>query len=227
MHMNYFSKTLQLKEYVLDEVEDMEFEVLIHCHVRKRGMKLKEQYSEKVAEKRVRRIPHMMLENKRIVLVVTQRRFSFKGTRRWEKLPDVENRKQTTNTFRLHTLRELQRDNYSGSGHKRQMSGMFPMKLLDNLEIKFEWRKGITRVGLDGKGVRKGKLVHHLADLDKGKSICIIPDLNQSQLKKNFWKYQSKTDCSLPKCVRTWIISTLMWRKNAFLKPESSLTIIT
>jgi len=184
MHGKYFSKTLKLEEYVIDEVEDKDFEVFIHCHVRKRGMWFKGQYSERIAEERVRRISHMMLEDKQVVLVVVQRRFSFKGTRRWEKLPDVEKYKQTTNTFRLHTLRELQRDNYSGSGFKRQKSGMFPMKLLDELKMGFEWRKGITRIGLDGKYVRGTELVHHLADLDEGKSIAILPNLSQVELKK-------------------------------------------
>jgi hypothetical protein len=182
----YLSKILKLKAYVINNVQETKTQIAVHCHPRNRGMWLNEEFSINVKETKTRRIPHMMLENQRIVLVVTQRRFAFKGTRRWEKLPNIEKRKRTTNTFRLHTLRELQRDNYSGSGHKRQMSGMFPMKLLDNLEIEFKWRKGITRVGLDGKGVGKGKSVHHLADLDRGKSICVIPDLNQKQLKKNF-----------------------------------------
>jgi hypothetical protein len=195
MHNKYFSKTLKLEEYVLEKVEDKEFEVNIHCHVKKRGMWFDGEYSSSVAETRVRRISHMMLENKQVVLVVNQRRFTFKETRRWEKLPDVKKYKQTTNTFRLHTLRELQRDNYSGSGFKRQRSGMFPMKLLDELEIGFEWRKGISRVGLDGKYVRSKELVHHLADLDEGKSITVLPNLNQKQLKKNFSKSPKKTGC--------------------------------
>lgn len=186
MHGNSLSKTLKLEAYVVDGVKDKEFEVLIHCHVKKRGMWLKERYSDKVAESRIRRISHMMLENKQVVLLVKQRRFSFKGTKRWEKLPDVEKYKRTSNTFRLHTLRELQRDNYSGSGHKRQRSSMFPMKLLDDLRMEFKWRKGITRVGLDGKYVCSKKLVHHLADLDEGKSITILPNLSQAKLKKNF-----------------------------------------
>lgn len=184
MHCKYFSKTLKLEEYIIDDVEDRENEVLIHCHVKKRGMWFEDQYSKKVVETRMRRISHMMLENKQMVLHVSQRRFTFKGTRRWEKLPDVEQYKQTTNTFRLHTLRELQRDNYSGSGFKRQKSGMFTTKLLDELEIGFEWRKGITRVGLDGKYVRSKELVHHLADLDEGKSITILPNFSQAELKK-------------------------------------------
>ncbi len=184
MQDKYFSKTLKLEEYVVDGVEDRAHEVLVHCHVRKRGMWHKGKYSEKATETRVRRVSHMMLENKQVVLVVTQRRFSFKGTKPWEKLPDVERYKQTTNTFRLHTLRELQRDNYSGSGFKRQRSGMFTMKLLDQLDLGFEWRKGITRVGLDGKYVRGKELVHHLADLDEGKSITVLPNLSQTELKK-------------------------------------------
>lgn len=184
MHGKYFSKTLKLEAYVIDEVEDKESEVLIHCHVKKRGIWFREQYSEKVAESKIRRVSHMMLENKQVVLVVLQRRFVFKGTKRWEKLPDVEKYKQTTNTFRLHTLRELQRDNYSGSGFKRQRSGMFPMKLLDELEMGFEWKTGTKRIGLDGKYVRGKELVHHLADLDEGKSIAVLPSLSQAQLKK-------------------------------------------
>lgn len=190
----YLSKLLKLKEYIIDGMEETGLEIRVQCHAKGRGMWFKSQYSKKIVETKTRVIAHIMLENQRIVLIVSQRRFAFKGTRRWEKLPDVEKKQRTTNTFRLHTLRELQRDNYSGSGHKRQMSGMFPMKLLDNLEIQFEWRKGITRVGLDGKGVGKGKSVHHLADLDKGKSICVIPNLNQKQLKKNSWKFRKKTD---------------------------------
>lgn len=186
MHTNYFSKTLKLEEYVIDDVKDYEEEVHVYCHVRKRGMWFREEYSEKVTETKIRRISHMMLENKQVVLLVSQRRFAFKGTKRWGKLPDVEKYKQTSNTFRLNTLRELQRDNYSGSGHKRQKSGVFPMKLLDELGMEFKWRKGIKRVGIDGKYVRQNKAVHHLADLDEGKSITIFPDLSQAQLKKNF-----------------------------------------
>lgn len=186
MHGKYFSKTFKLEAYVLEEIEDKEFEVLLHCHVKKRGMWFQGRYSEKVAETRTRCIPHMMLENKRVVLLITQRRFVFKNTRRWEELPDVKKYKRTSNTFRLHTLRELQRDNYSGSGHKRGVSGMFPMKLLDELKVSCEWRKGIKRVGVDGKYVRGKELVHHLADLDTGKSIVIFPGGSQFKFKKNF-----------------------------------------
>lgn len=181
----YLSKLLKLEEYVIDSMKETGLEIQIECHAKSKGMWFKSQYSKKVVEVKTRMIPHTMLENQRIVLNVSQRRFAFNGTRRWERLPGIEKQKRTTNTFRLHTLRELQRGNYSGSGHKRRMSGMFPMKLLDNLQIQFEWRKGITRVGLDGKGVGKGKSIHHVVDLDKGKSICILPGSNQQQFKKN------------------------------------------
>jgi transposase len=151
-------------------------------------MTFKGERSHIVSEFKMRRIPHMMLENKLVCILIEQRRFSFPkhNKRLWEELPGVQKRKQTTNSFRLHTLRELQRDNYAGSGKKRHMSGMFTMKILDDLEIDFKWTKGITKIGLDGKWVRKGSVLHHLADLDKGKSIFVIPNLKQFQLKKNF-----------------------------------------
>jgi len=188
MQKNDLKKTFKLEGYILDKVEYLNDEILLHCHLHCRQMAFKSERSRMVNTTRIRKIPHMMLENQVIYIVIKQRRFYFPRhkTRLWEKLPGVRKRKQTTNMFRLHTLRELQRDNYAGSGHKRQMSGMFTMKLLDELEIEFKWEKGISKVGLDGKGVGKGQLVHHLADLDKGKSICVIPNLSQKQLKKNF-----------------------------------------
>ena len=196
MQKNHLKKTFKLEGYILDKIEYFEKRILLHCHLQNKYMTYRGERSNRINETRIRQIPHMMLENQVVYLVIKQRRFCFlkHKTKRWENLPDIGKRKQTTNTFRLHTLRELQRDNYSGSGHKRHMSGMFPMKLLDNLEIKFEWEKDITKVGLDGKGVRKGELVHHLANLDKGKSICIIPNLNQKQLKKNFMKFPKQID---------------------------------
>lgn len=185
MPKNYLSETLELKAYTIEKVENIGLKILIHCHSKTRGMWYKAQYSKKVAETKVRQVAHMMLENKQIVLIITQRRFVFKGTRKWEVLPDVEQYKQTTNTFRLHTLRELQRDNYSGSGSKRHKSGMFPMKLLDDLTTEFTWEKGIVRVGLDGKAIKGHQGVHHVANLDTGKSITVFPNLSQFQLKKN------------------------------------------
>jgi hypothetical protein len=175
-----------LKGYVVDEIVEAEYETKIYCHPRVRGMWLNGEYSKQIVETKVRRIAHMMLEGHQIILMISQRRFSFKGTRRWEKLPNIEKYKQTTNTFRLNTLRELQRDNYSGSGRKRGKSGMFPMKLLDGLKMTFDWPSGVTKVGLDGKYVKKRELVHHIADLDRGKSLGILPNLSQKDLKKNF-----------------------------------------
>lgn len=71
---------------------------------------------------------------------------------------------------------------------------MFASKLLDDLSMEIEWPKGIKRIGLDGKGVKKGSLLHHIADIDKGKSIGIFPDLKQKELKKNSWRSQKNIE---------------------------------
>jgi len=188
MQKNHLKKTFKLEGFILDKIEYVLDEIWLFCHIQRKTMNFKGEKSCLVNTIRKRKIPHMMLENQVIFIIVEQRRFYFPKhkTKCWEKLPDVDERKQTSNTFRLHTLLDLQRDNYSGSGKKRHMSGMFPMKLLDGLKIEPKWKKGITKVGLDGKGVKKGELLHHLADLDEGKSICVVPNLNQNQLKKNF-----------------------------------------
>ncbi len=143
--------------------------------------------SKRVGEIRIRYLPHMLLEDETVILIVTQRRFYFSKhkTRRWEPLPDVSPYKQTTNTFRLNTLRELQRDNYSGTGYRRHKSHMYPAHILDSMEIEVKWDKTIEKIGLDGKGVRKNQVVHNITNLSKNKPLAVLPNLNQEQFKKN------------------------------------------
>ena len=188
MQKNDLKKIFKLEGYILDRVEYLDEEILLHCHIQGKIMIYKGIRSKQVNEIKMRKISHMMLEDKKVYLVIQQRRFYFSKykIKRWEMLPDIQKRKQTTNTFRLHTLRELQRDNYRGIGFKRKMSGMFPMKILDTLKIDIQWRKGVKKVGLDGKCVKKHTLVHHISDLEKGKSIGVFPNFSQKEFKKNF-----------------------------------------
>lgn len=176
-----------MEGYVLDQAEHQRAQVLLRCHVRRTTMTHKGERSHKVHGIRVRLLPHLMLEDKKVVLLVTQRRFYFPKhrTRRWEALPDVGRRKQTTNTFRLNTLRELQRDNYSGTGAKRQRSHMFPVTILDGLSVEQKWTKPIARIGMDGKGVGRNKVVHNLTNLGERKPHLVFPNLSQQELKKN------------------------------------------
>ena len=108
-------------EYVIDKIEKQNDELLIHCHSKSRGFWHEEVYSKTVSETRTRRIQHIMIEDKKTFLVLTQRRFRFHelNTCRWEKISNIGAGCLTTNEFQQHTLRELQRDNYSGTGKKR------------------------------------------------------------------------------------------------------------
>lgn len=187
MHKNHLKKTFQLEGYILDRIEYQSKQVLLYCYVRHRTMTYKGERSNRVNESRIRYLPHMMLEDKKVVLVIEQRRFYFPKhkSKRWELLPDMGKRKQTTNTFRLNTLRELQRDNYSGTGYKRQRSHMFPMHLLDGLSIENKWTKPIKKIGMDGKGAGRNKVIHNLTNLDDRKPHLVFPNTNQQELKKN------------------------------------------
>lgn len=172
----------------MDRIENEKGRILVFCHIQKKSMIFKGERSFKVSEFRDRYLPHLMLEDQAVVLAVTQRRFSFPkhDTKRWEELPDVKKRKQTTNTFRLNTLRELKRDNYSGTGEKRGKSGMYASKLLDELPLELKWKKGVTIVGLDGKSARGHQMIHNITDLGGKEVIGVLPDLNQNDFKKNF-----------------------------------------
>ena len=122
MKAEYFRKALQIDhEYVIDKVEEKPGEILIYCHSRKKGMWYGEDYSKTASERRTRKIQHIMVEATKVFLVITQRRFRFHKQRtcRWEELAGIEKHCSTTTAFQLNTLRELQRDNYSGTGKKR------------------------------------------------------------------------------------------------------------
>lgn len=108
-------------EYVIDNIEHKDDSILIHCHSKKKGIWHKETYSSTVSERRTRKIQHIMIEDKKTFLVLTQRRFRFHklNTCRWEPPSGVGWSCTTTDAFQKHTLRELQRDNYSGTGKKR------------------------------------------------------------------------------------------------------------
>jgi hypothetical protein len=195
MHKNHLKKMFQLEGYVLDRVEYEESRILLHCHQQKKSMVHQMERIGRVNQERLRYLPHMMLEDKSVVLVITQRRFYFPHHKKrlWEPLPDVRRHKQTTNTFRLNTLRELKRDNYKGTGEKRKKSGMFAIRLLDELPIQLRWRVGVTRIGLDGKSAQGHKMIHNITDLEENRVMGVLPNLNQEAFKKNCWRYQKKT----------------------------------
>jgi transposase len=80
-------------------------------------------YSTTVSEKRIRKVAHIMIEDTQVVLVITQRRFRFHkhNTCKWELLPGIQKRGKTTDEFRKNSLRELQNENYSQVGKKRDV----------------------------------------------------------------------------------------------------------
>lgn len=188
MQKNHIKKSFKLEGYILDKIEYQNNLILLHCHTQKRTMKHKGETSHSICEIRERKLYHMMIEDELVMLITKQRRFYFKKHKKrlWEQLPNVEKRKQCTNTFQLNTLRELQRDNYSGTGRKRGKSGMFTMRLLDRLDMAEKWPEKVERIGLDGKFVRGKKQVHHFVDLDKKKTIATFPEQKQNDVKKNF-----------------------------------------
>ena len=126
MKSDYLRKALQIDhDYVIEKVEENPGEILVYCHSRKKGMWHEEKYSKTVSERRTRKIQHIMVEDQKVFLVITQRRFRFHDlkTCRWEPLANLPKHCSTTETFQINTLRELQRDNYSGTGKKRAEVG--------------------------------------------------------------------------------------------------------
>jgi len=59
---------------------------------------------------------------------------------------------------------------------------MFPLKLLDKQKYEFRWDKPITKIGLDGKAVRKHRVVHTVTNLDDNELIGVFPPMTQEKL---------------------------------------------
>lgn len=191
MRIKTLTKMFKMEDYVIDHIEYFEENIDIECHVRAKRMASNGEYSSKIVETKIRRIDHMMLENKPVMLLVKQRRFQFmSGKRVWEKLPQVQGKQRSSSEFKENTLRELQRDNYSATGYKRGKSGMYTSKLLDSLDFKIIWPKTLTRLGLDGKYVRGNQLIHNVTNISDRKVATVLPDLSQEELKK----FSNKSD---------------------------------
>jgi hypothetical protein len=62
---------------------------------------------------------------------------------------------------------------------------MYAAHILDGMDIEIEWPEGVTKIGLDGKGVRKDRVVHNITNLSENKPLAVLPDLDQGQFKKN------------------------------------------
>lgn len=95
-------KIFNLDGYILDKIEELENEILLHCHLQKKSMNYDGETSNSVNQSRLRKIAHSMLDHKKVFIVITQRRFYFSknNKRLWEPLPQVKRKQQSTSTFK-------------------------------------------------------------------------------------------------------------------------------
>ena len=91
-----------LDGYVLDKVENLKNEILLHCHIQKQTMKCKSEVSRKINTTRLRKITHSIFESKKVFILIKQRKFYFPKHKKilWESLPQVKPRQQQTITFK-------------------------------------------------------------------------------------------------------------------------------
>jgi|WetSurMetagenome_2_1015567.scaffolds.fasta_scaffold214293_2 hypothetical protein len=102
MQKNQLKKIFHLEGYILDEVEDREGKILLHCHLQKKSMKFESEVSDKVNTTRERSILHSIFEGKQVYIRIIQRKFYFSKSnkRLWEELPSVKKKQQMTSTFK-------------------------------------------------------------------------------------------------------------------------------
>lgn len=180
------NKLFYLNGYILDKIEFPNDEnIYLFCHLKRKTMKLKSQRSNSISITRIRKIKHLVFEGKVVWIIVVQRRFYFSkyDKRLWEKLPNVSFKKQTSNVYRINTIKSLKNSTYTHNADSRKSSPMFCSRLVDELpELKIYWDGKIKRVGLDGKNIGKHKQMFTLTNLDKNNLISAISPMNQKEL---------------------------------------------
>lgn len=101
-------KIFNLEGYILDKVEEVEDEILLYCHLQKKSMFFNGETSKSVNQTRERKIAHTIFEQKKVFIIIIQRRFYFSKHHKilWESLPQVKPKQQCTSTFKK-TLSQL------------------------------------------------------------------------------------------------------------------------
>lgn len=172
-----------MQGFILDKiVQKDENNIYLNCHLQTKRMRYKSQRSSYVTTTRKRRIKHLIFEGKTVWIIIEQRRFYFSkyNKRLWERLPNISRGKQTTNIYRINSIKSLGNSTYTHTANSRKSSPIFCSRLVDELpEINIYWPTKIKRVGLDGKNIGKHKQMFTLTNLDKNKLISAISPMNQ------------------------------------------------
>lgn len=102
MQKKEIKKIFNLKGYILDKFEEKDDEIILHCYIQKKAMKLKSEISKIVNQSRNRKIAHLMFEGKKVFISVEQRRFYFPkhNQKLWELLPQLKKNQQMTTAFK-------------------------------------------------------------------------------------------------------------------------------
>jgi transposase len=186
MSKKSLQKLFNLKGYILDKIEYADSENIdLHCHLQRKGMKYRGETSRSVCVTKQRKIKHQVFEGKTVWIIVTQRRFFFTkyDQRLWEKLPNVSIKKQTSNTYRINTIKSLSKASYTLNADLRRSSAMFSSRLVDELpEVRFNWPDNVKRIGMDGKNIGKRKQMITISNLEHKQLISVLPPMSQSEL---------------------------------------------
>ena len=102
MRKSDLKKIFKLEGYILDKVEESGDEIMLHCHLQRKNMRYKSEISNRVNINRERKILHSIFEDKKVFILIRQRKFYFgkHNKRLWEELPQVKKRQQTSTTFK-------------------------------------------------------------------------------------------------------------------------------
>ncbi len=89
MQKTEIKKIFYLEGYIFDKFEEKDNNIILHCHIQSKSMRLKSETSKIVNQTRDRLIAHTMFEDRKVFIAIKQRRFYFSKHKKklWEVLP--------------------------------------------------------------------------------------------------------------------------------------------
>lgn len=179
-----------LKGYLVDGMEVAKSEVKIHARVASTGARCPacNTWSSRIHQRHDRRVLHDMVSGKKLVLMLTVRRFKCRCSKRiFTEIPPllVPHGRRTQNQ-KESLLLELAAAGFRRAAERHGVSAMTAYRDLQKAPVErgVVWpKRGEVSLGIDGHSVRGREMAMTVCELKRGRTLAVLEDDHLPTLK--------------------------------------------